>query len=82
MQLSHEFHMHHLIWTLFVSLTQSTGQYLSYLTLGITPGVTSQYLSRVDDGASSNIPIPGGFRFGTSSMTNVYVGFLIDACDA
>ena len=80
MQLSHEFLMHHLIWTLFVSLTQSTGQYLSYLTLGITPGVTRQFLPLVDDGASNSIPIPGGFRFGTSSMTNVYVGFLIDAC--
>ena len=63
-----------------MSLTQPTGQYLSYLTLGITPGVTRQYLPQVDDGASSNIPIPGGFRFGTSGMTNIYVGFLIDAC--
>ena len=55
-------------------LTQPTGQYLSYLTLGVTPGVTRQYLPQVDDGASESIPIPGGFRFATSSMTNVYVG--------
>ena len=60
---------------LFLFLSQSTGQSFSYLTLGITPGVTRQYLSRVDDGASSSIPILGGFRFGTSSMTNVYVSF-------
>ena len=58
-------------------LTQPPGQYFSYLTLGITPGVTTQYLSRADDGASSSIPIPGGFRFGTSSMRNVYVGIYI-----
>ena len=58
-------------------LTQPTGQYLSYLTLGTTPGVTGRYLPQVDDGASSSIPIPGGFRFGTSSMTNVYVGIYI-----
>ena len=58
-------------------LTQPTGQYLSYLTLGVTPGVTRQNLPQVDDGASVSIPIQGGFRFGTSSMTNVYVGILI-----
>ena len=55
-------------------LTQPTGQYLSYLTLGVTPGVTRQYVPQVDDDASASIPIPGGFRFGTSTMTSVYVG--------
>ena len=56
------------------SFSQPTGQYLSYLTLGVTPGATRQYVPQGDDSASGSIPIPGGFRFGTSSMTNVYVG--------
>ena len=55
-------------------LSTPTGQSFSYLTLGITPGVTTQYLPRVDDGASSSIPILGGFPFGASSMANLYVG--------
>ena len=59
------------------SFSQPTGQYLSYLSLGVTSGVTTQYLPQVDDGASGSIPIQRGFRFGTSRMTNVYVGVLL-----
>ena len=52
-------------------------KYLSFLTLGVTTGVASVSLPNVLDGASSAISIPGGFPFGDSIQTVVYVSFTI-----
>jgi len=57
-------------------LLQPPGDYLPFLTLGTTAGVARQYLPVVDDGASGSIFIPGGFHFGRTSKTVVYVSAL------
>ena len=44
-----------------------------YLTLGITPGVIRTYFPSVVDGSSEAIFIPGGFPFGQSNQTTVFV---------
>lgn len=49
---------------------------LQFLTLGVTPGVTRVLLSPADDGFSSAINITGGFRFGNTNETAVYVSLL------
>ena len=49
---------------------------LQFLTLGVTPGVTRILLPFVDDGFSSAINITGGFRFGNTNETAVYVRLL------
>ena len=46
---------------------------LQFLTLGVTPGAIRTLLPSVDDGFSSAINITGGFRFGNTNETAVYV---------
>jgi len=46
---------------------------LRFLTLGSTSGVMRTYLQPSDDGASTTITIPGGFKFGNTTQTSVYV---------
>ena len=46
---------------------------LPFLMLGATPGVSRTYFPSVADGSSQAIHIPGGFPFGQSNQTIVYV---------
>ena len=50
---------------------------LRFLTLGSTSGVTRTYLQPSDDGASTTVTIPGGFEFGNTTQTSVYVRFCV-----
>lgn len=49
---------------------------LQFLTLGVTPGVARVLLPPADDGFSSAVYINGGFRFGNTNETAVYVSLL------
>ena len=47
--------------------------WLPFLTLRSTPGVVTNLLPAVDDGASPAIPIPTGFPIGNSNQSVAYV---------
>ena len=49
--------------------------------LGTTPGVSRTYFPSVADGLSQAVHIPGGFPFGQSNQTIVYVRQTIVAHD-
>lgn len=48
---------------------------LPFLSLGITAGVETQELPRLDDWASDAIPVPTGFPFATYNHTSFYVSY-------
>ena len=47
--------------------------WLPFLTLRATPGVVTNSLAAVDDGASPAISIPTGFPIGNSNQSVAYV---------
>lgn len=52
----------------------SSGEtHLPFFELGVTPGVTMNYLSRSVNASSLGITIPGGFAIGTTNQTLAYV---------
>ena len=61
---------------LFTRATHLVGDYLTFLELGNTTGVTRTYIESVLDGSSSVITIPGGFPFGNTNQTSVYVSLV------
>ena len=47
--------------------------FLPFLNLSVTPGVSTVYLGRFDDGASHAIQIQRGVPFGNSTQSFVFV---------
>ena len=47
--------------------------YIPFITLGTTPGVDTQTLPVIDDGASDPIPVQGGFPIGMERFFTAYV---------
>ena len=47
--------------------------WLPFLNLSSTPGITTMFLGRLDDGNSDPIPIPTGFPFGNAVQTVAHV---------
>ena len=50
---------------------------MSFLSLGATAGVSRVFLPSVDDGYSQAINIPGGFPYGSSNHTTVFVSMQV-----
>ena len=53
--------------------SDSDGDYLPYLELESTSGVSLTYLPPILDGTSTSISIPAGFIIGSTNHTSVYV---------
>jgi len=73
-QLSKHMPMHFAITVWEVNKLHVGDNYIPFLELGHTSGVTRNYLQSVVNSSSGAIDIPEGFSLGTSNQTLVYVG--------
>ena len=63
-----------------IYLPPSDSKSLQFISLGVTTGATQINFPSSDDVASNAISITGGFPFGRTTQTSVYVSTIVFAC--